>query len=201
MRLLVATMNPGKLREFRELLAGLAVELVSLADVQLHVQGDETGESYADNALLKARECCRLSGLCTLADDSGLEVDALGGRPGIRSARYGGPELSDGDRVALLLTELNGVAWEQRTAHFRAAIAIACPDGRSWVVEGYCDGFISKQMVGEKGFGYDPVFFLPALQATMAQLSEDEKNKISHRAEAMRKARSLLDKELTRSQE
>ncbi|TAK37129.1 MAG: XTP/dITP diphosphatase [Chloroflexota bacterium] len=195
MKLLVATKNPGKLKEFRELLAGLPVELTSLAELHLDVEVAETGDSYAENALQKARECCRVSGFCTLADDSGLEVDALGGRPGIRSARYGGSGLSDSDRVTLLLSELESTAQEQRTAHFRAAIAIVCQDSRSWVVEGQCDGVISRQPIGENGFGYDPIFYLPDRQLTMAQLPEDEKNRISHRAQAARKARALLAKE------
>lgn len=190
MRLLVATHNPGKIREYRALLALLAVPLSFPADLALEVRVVETGATYAENAALKARAYAQASGLLTLADDSGLEVDALGGAPGIRSARYVLGD--DADRVAALLKALADVPWERRTARFRCVIAIALPGGEVRLAEGVCEGVIGFKSAGSGGFGYDPVFYLPEHGCTMAQLSEEEKNKISHRARATQTAIPIL---------
>lgn len=192
MRLLIATHNHGKMREYRQLLESLPCELVSLDDVGIADDVPETGETYADNALLKARAYARRSGLLTLADDSGLEVDALDGAPGALSARFAGPRATDADRVSYLLDKLRDVPATQRTARFRCVIALVWPSGREELVEGTCEGRIAEEPRGENGFGYDPVFLVAADTRTMAELTAAEKNTISHRARAAAKARALL---------
>lgn len=185
-KLLVATHNPGKVREFADLLSDLEVSWLSLTDADITMEVAETGSSLAENAALKARAYARVSGLLTLADDTGLEVDALGGEPGIYPARYGGPGLTPKQRYELLLARLEGVATEERAARFRCAIALAWDDEVLAVVEGTCEGLIAETPLGEHGFGYDPIFFLPALGRTMAQLMPAEKHAVSHRGKAVR---------------
>ena len=202
-RLLVATRNAGKLRELRELLAGVPYELASLDDVGVEEDVEETGATFEENAVLKATTYCRLSGLMTLADDSGLEVDALEGEPGVHSARYAGEGASDGDRIALLLRNLRErpTPW---TARFRCVIAIASPRleqqrGNSESVrtfDGRCEGEILGEPRGDNGFGYDPVFFIPELGKTMAELTEGGKNGISHRSAAAALASDALSRGL-----
>ena len=193
-------------------------ELVSLDDLGVPDEVEETGATFAENATLKARAYCGLGGLLTLADDSGLEVDSLDGEPGVFSSRYGGdPSISDQDRVSLLLHNLDGVPWEQRTARFRCVIAIATPlssllvdppippltgeglegvtqgdRGDLTLVAGSVAGMIQYEPLGYEGFGYDPVFYLPSYSLTMAQISLEEKNRISHRAGAAGKAAGVL---------
>ncbi|MFQ5859973.1 MAG: RdgB/HAM1 family non-canonical purine NTP pyrophosphatase [Dehalococcoidia bacterium] len=191
-KLLLATRNPGKARELRQLLSGVPFHLVSLEETGVQEEVEETGDSFEENATLKGRFYARLSGLLTLAEDSGLEVDALAGGPGVHSARYGGPGLSDGDRVRLLLQKLEGVSEERRGACFRCAIAIAWPSGEVRLAEGELRGRIAFEAQGGGGFGYDPVFYLPELGRTNAQLSLEEKNRLSHRGQAARKAAALL---------
>lgn len=190
MQLLVATQNAGKVREFRLLLAPLKARLGFPSELGLQVEVSEDGTTYADNARQKALTYARASGLLTLADDSGLEVDALDGAPGIHSARY--TPGHDADRVAALLAQLHGVPWEQRTARFRCVIAIATPNGELYSAEGVCAGLIAFEPAGEGGFGYDPVFYLPEYGCTMAQLEQAEKNRISHRAQAVEAALPTL---------
>lgn len=191
-RLLLATNNEGKIAEYRQLLADCGWELVTPRQIGLSLDVEETGTSYEENATLKALRFAVASGLYALADDSGLEVDALGGGPGPRSARYGGAGLSDMERVRLLLDELAGVPDERRTARFRAVIAIAAPDGTVRLCEGSVEGRIARQPQGENGFGYDPVFFLPDRGCTVAQLPPQVKNTISHRGVAARHACAVL---------
>src|SRR3989304_630189 len=191
-KLLLATNNPGKAAEFRQLLEGCGWEIVTPAELGLTLEIEETGQTYTENATMKAVEYAKASGLVTLADDSGLEVDALGGRPGPLSARYAGPDRTDEERVRALIEELAGVPDEQRTARFRAVIAIAEPGGRVELVEGTVEGRIAHEPRGENGFGYDPVFLLPERGRTAAELPSDEKNAVSHRGVAARKARALL---------
>jgi XTP/dITP diphosphohydrolase len=186
-KLLIATHNLGKLKEFAEFFMGTPFELVSLSDLGIDLDVDETGTTYAENATLKATTYAGLSGLSTLADDSGLEVDGLGGEPGVRSARYAGEDASDDDRIAFLLQKLNNVAREQWTARFRCVIALAWPDSPIELYEGQCEGIITDRPRGAKGFGYDPLFYLPELGKTMAELPFDEKNRISHRGRAAMK--------------
>ena len=267
-KLLIATHNPGKVREFRALLGGVPFELVSLNDAAITEEIEETGDTFEENARLKACGYAALSGLTTLADDSGLEVDALDGQPGVRSARYGeetvdkdaSRKLSDQDRVTLLLRNLDGVRWDRRTARFRCVIAVANPpsschsdahtsshsdthspchsdthspchsekrsDEESKMPrpqhitvaqdhtpiavppsshdqfpasevtfsEGSVEGVIQYEPMGKNGFGYDPVFYLPSYGLTMAQLPLEEKNRISHRAQAALKTMELLQR-------
>ena len=192
MDVLLATRNSGKLREIRDLLRDLPVSLFSLADRGIAVDIPETGATFYDNARLKADGYCRLSGLTTMADDSGLEVNALNGEPGVRSARWAVDGASDSDRIALLLERLRGVPAEQRGARFRCVIAIVTPDGRAFSTEGTLPGTIAEAPRGAHGFGYDPVLLLPEVGLTVAELSPEEKNRISHRARAVLAARPIL---------
>jgi XTP/dITP diphosphohydrolase len=192
-RLLVATTNPGKLAEYRELLADLPVELIYLRDVGITEEVPETGATFEANARLKAEEYARRSGLITLADDSGLEVAALNGEPGVYSARYGGESTADG-RNRLLLQKLEGVPFHERMARFVCVIAIAAPNGRIETAAGTVAGVIESAPRGDNGFGYDPVFFLLDRGLTMAELTDQEKNRISHRAVALDYARPILER-------
>ena len=196
-KLLVATGNPGKMREVSHILKGLPFRVLSLQDLGMSMTVEETGATFAENAILKASAYCASAGLLTMADDSGLVVDALDGRPGVLSARYGGEGLSDPQRVELLLRELEDVPWEKRTARFRCVIALAWPDGQVETVEGVVEGVIQYEPEGCNGFGYDPIFHLPERGCTTAQLSTSEKNRISHRGQAVRKAAELLMKTRT----
>jgi XTP/dITP diphosphohydrolase len=196
MRLLIATRNRGKKAEYAELLAGLDLELVSLADLGIEHEVPEQGATFAENALAKARAYAALSGLVALADDSGLEVDALGGAPGVFSARYAGEDASDEDRYRRLLAEMEGIPEGQRSARFRCVIAIVWPDGRERTAAGSCEGCIALAPRGEHGFGYDPVFYVPEYVCTMAELAPEVKNRISHRARAAQAARPLLVEDL-----
>jgi len=192
MRLLVATNNPGKIREYDDLLAGLRLDLCGLAEVGLDAEVEETGQTFAENALLKALAYGRASRLLTLADDSGLEVEVLGGAPGVYSARYAGKGASDADRYRKLLAALEGVPWEKRAAQFQCVIALAWSDGRIETFEGQCDGVIAFEPRGTNGFGFDPVFYMPEHGCTMAELPTEVKNRVSHRARAAALARERL---------
>ncbi len=194
MRLLIATHNRGKLKEYREIFADLPLELVTLDDVGMRDDVDETGATFAENARLKAMQFARQSNLLTLADDSGLEVDALGGEPGVRSKRYAGENATDAERIAFLLEKLREVPRAERAARFRCAICIAMPNGTLYETAGACEGEIIFAPRGTNGFGYDPIFLFPDRGVTMAELSDEEKNKISHRANAASKARAVLQK-------
>ena len=197
-RLLIATRNPGKLREYEQLLAGLPLSLTYLSREGITQEVEETGETFAENAIRKAQEYARVSGLLTLADDSGLEVDALGGEPGVHSARYAGPGADDEDRYQLLLEKMQDVPWEKRGARFRCVIAIADPEGETYNAEGACEGMIAVAPQGDYGFGYDPVFYLPEHDRTMAELPPEVKNRISHRARAVQEMRGTLERILRR---
>jgi XTP/dITP diphosphohydrolase len=189
-RLVLATANAGKVREFRRLLAGLGYTLRSLADtdgVELPPEGEV---SYAANALGKARAVAAATAAVALGDDSGLEVDALAGRPGIASARYGGPGLTDAERVTRLLAELGPVA--ARTARFRCALALVAPWGEEAELEGVVEGVLTDAPRGSQGFGYDPIFLVPPLGRTFGELSDADKDGLSHRARAVAAARPIL---------
>lgn len=196
MRLLIATHNRGKLIEYQELLAGLPVELVTLDDVGIHEDVEENGTTFVENARIKALAYARQSDLMTLADDSGLEVDALGGEPGVYSKRYAGEHANDADRITFLLYKLRDVPVEARSARFRCAIAIASPRGELWETSGTCEGDILFEPRGSSGFGYDPIFYFPRRGKTMAELPPAEKNKISHRARAAERAYKILEQTL-----
>ena len=191
-KLLIATNNSGKVKEYADLLNDLPVRLTTPAQEGLSLEVDETGDTFAENAILKARAYAEASGLLTLADDSGLEVDALDGVPGIRSARYAGEGASDEDRYRLLLRYLAGVPEKERTARFRCVVAVATPEGEVHTAAGRCEGLIGFEPRGRHGFGYDPVFYLPDRSQTMAELSAEVKNRISHRARALQAALPTL---------
>jgi XTP/dITP diphosphohydrolase len=193
-KLLLATNNKAKVREYKSLLQGIPYEIMTLAEQGIATAVDEVGGSLEENARLKATVLAAESKLLSLADDSGLEVDALGGEPGPLSARYAGEGASDIERIDYLLARLRDVPTEKRTARFRCVIAIAEPDGEVQLVSGECHGVITMEPRGNNGFGYDPVFYLPELGKTMAELPLEEKNKISHRGQAAREARELLIK-------
>jgi XTP/dITP diphosphohydrolase len=190
--LLLATTNPGKLREYREIFAELPFRLTTLDEQGIDLDVEETGATFAENALLKARAYAQASGLLTLADDSGLEIDALGGDPGVRSARWPTVDTPYPERFKLIFERLANLPPEQRTARFRCVIALARPDGWHELVEGVVEGIIADAPRGANGFGYDPIFYLPALGSTTAELSPEEKHRISHRGRAARAARDVL---------
>ena len=192
-RLLIATSNPGKVLELSALLEGLDRRVLGLRDLpQAPPPVEETGTTFADNARLKAVYYRDQTGLIALADDSGLEVDALDGRPGVYSARYGGEGLSSAGQIALLLDELKEVPEERRTARFVCCLAIAGP-GWTRLFEGRCEGLIARAPRGEGGFGYDPIFFDPELGCTFAELTGAEKAARSHRGKALRQARRFIE--------
>ncbi len=192
-RLVVATANAGKLREFQALLADLPYDLTSLAALGVAAPA-ETGASFVENALLKARHAACLTGLAAIADDSGLEVDALGGAPGIYSARYAGDAASDAANNAKLIVELTGVPFERRTARYRCALVFVqhAADPAPLIAEGVWDGLLLDAPRGMGGFGYDPYFWLPELRLTAAELDPEVKNRSSHRGQAFRKLRDAL---------
>ena len=190
-KLLIATHNAGKLAELRDLLSDAPYTLVSLSDVGIELDVDETGHTLEENAALKATTYAQLAGILTLADDSGLEVDALDGAPGVHSARYAGPSATDADRISKLLDNIapHPQPW---TARFRCVIAIATPGGEVELYGGACEGVIISRPRGDNGFGYDPAFYMPEQNRTMAELTDAEKNALSHRAIATRKAALAL---------
>ena len=197
-KLLVATGNPNKACELADLLSGVPFEIVSLRDLGLPTEIDEPADTFEGNAVIKAEAYSQMSGMLTLADDSGLEIDALNGEPGVHSKRFAGEDATDGDRVRIVLQKLEGVPWEQRTAQYRCVIAVAELGVNTVTCESVCSGIIGHELRGSGGFGYDPVFYLPEYDQTVAELPLKEKNKISHRAKAAKQAIVLL-KERTNS--
>ena len=195
-KFVLATHNPGKLAEMKTILSGLGVEAVSPAEAGVEVDVEETGTTFAENAMLKAKAVCAAAGLPAIADDSGLCVNALNGGPGVYSARYGGEGLDDAGRRRLLLQNLRGQT--TRAAHFTCAVACAFPNGDTLEAEGRCDGAIAFAPLGEGGFGYDPVFLIPEKGKTFGQIGPEEKSKISHRGKALaaftEKLRAYLSK-------
>jgi len=190
--LLLATTNQHKLEEYRAILSDVPFRLLSITDVQLGLDVKETGTTFAENAELKALAYAQAADLLSLADDSGLEIDALGGAPGVYSARFAGSDASYEERFRLILERLKGLPVEQRTARFRCAITLAEPSGYYRTVEGVLEGVIADAPRGENGFGYDPIFLVPELGKTIAELMPDQKNRISHRGRAAQLARALL---------
>lgn len=191
-RVVVATQNAGKVREFAALLAGTGWALVTAREAGVETLPAETGTTFAENAALKARAVAAATGLPALADDSGLVVDALGGAPGVYSARYGGPGLTDADRTRRLLEALRDIPDDRRTARFVAVLALAHPDGTLRTAEGVMEGRIARAPRGEHGFGYDPIFIATGETRTTAEMPEAEKNRISHRARAVLALRAAL---------
>ena len=183
MKFVLATNNQGKLKEMAAILGELGVEVVGPKELGISMEVEETGTTFAENAMLKAKAVCAAAGVPAIADDSGLCVDALNGAPGVYSARYGGEGLDDRGRYMLLLQNLRGQT--TRAAHFACAIACAFPNGDELTAEGICPGTIAFAPMGEGGFGYDPVFFVPEFRKTFGQLTAEEKNEISHRGKAL----------------
>lgn len=191
--LLLATTNDHKLNEFRAIFRELPFDLLSLRDVQLDMDVEETGTTFAENATLKARAYAQAANMLALADDSGLEIDALGGAPGIYSARFAGRETPYAERFRIILERLQDIPPARRTARFRCAIALAEPSGYTRVIEGIIEGLIAEEPRGENGFGYDPIFLVPEFGKTTAEMTPEEKNRISHRGRAAEAARRLLE--------
>ena len=188
----IATNNAHKLHEIRDILENDRRRFISMKEANIATDPEENGNTFEENALIKARAACKASGLPALADDSGLEVDFLNGEPGIRSARY--CEGSDADRVVYLLKKLEGVPAQQRGAQFVSAIACVYPDGTEFAVRGICRGVILTENRGEGGFGYDPVFFVPEEGETFASMPQARKNAISHRANSLKITKEELEK-------
>ncbi|WP_027409509.1 XTP/dITP diphosphatase [Anoxybacteroides tepidamans] len=184
---IIATKNAGKAKEFQALLGKRGVEIKTLLDFPDCPDIEETGSTFAENARLKAETIASNFQRAVIADDSGLSVDALNGKPGVYSARYAGEEKNDQANIAKVLKEMEGIPFEKRTARFHCALAVAIPGKPTMVVEGTCEGYITDAPKGENGFGYDPIFFVPQKEKTMAELTKEEKNKISHRADALAK--------------
>lgn len=183
MKFVLASQNKNKLEEMQSILSAHGIEVILQSELGLHVEVEETGETFAENALLKAKAVMEASGLPAIADDSGVCADALNGAPGVYSARYGGPDLDDAARYRLLLNSMRGAS--TRTAHFTSAIACIFPNGDTIEAEGICPGTIAFAPQGTGGFGYDPIFFLPELRKTYAQLTPEEKALVSHRGKAL----------------
>lgn len=194
--IILATNNKSKVKEISEMMSGSDITFVSLADAGINVEVEETGTTFEENALLKAREICKLSGKPTISDDSGLEIDALDGAPGIYSSRFMGEDTSYDIKNNALIEKLENVADPDRTARFRCCMALVLPDGREFVTEGAMEGIIAREPKGINGFGYDPILFIPEYNRTSAELSSEEKNNISHRGEALRKMFEVIKKEL-----
>ena len=195
-RILFATGNQGKMKEVREILADLGVEVISMREAGVSAEIVEDGETFEENAVIKARTIMELTGEVTLADDSGLEIDALGGEPGVYSARYMGEDTSYHIKNNDLIRRLSQVPRQQRTARFVCSIAAAFPDGEIITTDGVIEGLIGYEEAGENGFGYDPIFVVPQLGCTTAQLSDEQKNEISHRGKALRKMKEELRKRM-----
>jgi XTP/dITP diphosphohydrolase len=192
MKILLATQNHGKVRELQELLADEDIEVLSLMDIPDWEDVEENGETFADNAALKARAAVLRTGMIALADDSGLEVDVLDGAPGVHSARFAGEPKDDERNNDKLLQLLESIPDDKRMARFRCALVIATPDGEEYLTEGTVEGRILRQRRGKGGFGYDPLFFVSEFARTMAELNLAQKNKISHRSQAFHKVIPIL---------
>lgn len=195
MKMIAATNNSHKLEEIREILKDKGIEAKSLADVGLDIEIEENGDTFIDNALIKAREVCRLTGEAAIADDSGLEVEALNGQPGVKSARYSGETGADKDAKnnEKLKKAMQQIPEGKRGARFCSAIAAVFPDGKEITAEGYIYGKIGYEEKGEGGFGYDPLFIIDGYDKTMAEIDSSEKNNISHRANALKKFVKMLE--------
>ena len=197
MKVVLASHNPHKLIEMKAILARYDLELVLQSELGVDIDVEETGTTFEENSLLKAKAVMEATGLPAIADDSGICVDVLGGQPGIYSARYGGDLCPDDEaRMYYLLENLRGVRSEERTARYVCVMTLIWPDGRTLVAQGTCEGLITFEPRGEGGFGYDPIFYCPSQGCTFAQLPADRKNQISHRANALNRLCALLEENL-----
>lgn len=193
-QILLATRNQGKVREIRELVKGLRVEFLCLEDVPPVPDVAEDGTTFEENALKKAREIAESSGMATLADDSGLCIDALDGRPGVHSARYAGEHATDEEKCARILNEMRNVQEDRRSARFICVLALATPDGEEMLFRGVCEGRITSELRGTEGFGYDPIFYFEQAGCTFAEMDRESKNDVSHRGRALREFAAYLEK-------
>lgn len=191
-KIILASNNNGKIKEFREIFKNMDIELVPMKEAGIDVDIEENGETFEENSLIKARTVCKLSGCITIADDSGLEVDYLGGQPGVYSARFMGHDTSYDIKNKAIIDKLKGVSGKDRSARFVAVIAAVFPDGRELVTRGTMEGIIGQEPLGENGFGYDPILFIPEYNKSSAELAPEEKNKISHRGKALEKMKAAL---------
>ena len=191
-KFIVATKNKGKLNEIKEILSDFDYEVLSMTDLGINKEIEETGSTFEENALIKAKAVWNLTGETVMADDSGLEVDALNGAPGIYSSRFAGPNATDEERNKKLLALLEEVPFEKRKARFVCAIAVVYPDGSDFVVRGTCDGYIAFKPEGNNGFGYDPLFYVPEFGMTTAQMDPKKKHSISHRGKALQEMINML---------
>lgn len=191
-KIVFATTNEGKVKEIKEILEGFPVEVVSMKEMNITTDVEENGNTFEENSLIKAREISKLTGLPALADDSGLEVDYLNGEPGIYSARYLGRDTDYNYKNNYIIDRLKEAEDKERSARFICVISLVLPDGREFVKKGVMEGRIGYEIKGENGFGYDPIFYLPEYGKTSAELSSDEKNKISHRGKALRAMKEVI---------
>ena len=191
-KIVFATTNEGKVKEIKEILAGFPIEVVSMKEMNITADVEENGATFEENSLIKAREVSKLTGLPAMADDSGLEVDYLNGEPGIYSARYLGRDTDYNYKNNYIIEKLKNAKDEERSARFVCVISLVLPDGREFIKKGVMEGRIAYEIKGENGFGYDPVFYLPEYGMTSAELSGEEKNKISHRGKALRAMKELI---------
>ena len=191
-KIVFATTNEGKVKEIKEILAGFPIEVVSMKEMNITADIEENGATFEENSLIKAREVSKLTGLPAMADDSGLEVDYLNGEPGIYSARYLGRDTDYNYKNNYIIEKLKNVKDEERSARFVCVISLVLPDGREFIKKGVMEGRIAYEIKGENGFGYDPVFYLPEYGMTSAELSGEEKNKISHRGKALGAMKELI---------
>lgn len=189
---LIATNNLGKKKDFEALFNPLGIEVLTLNDLDTPIDVEETGKTFEENAILKAETVAKLLGKTVIADDSGLEIDALDGAPGVYSARYAGNNSTDDENIDKALKALQGVEEANRTARFRCVLAVAGPDRETIIFTGSCEGIITSQRQGENGFGYDPIFYVPIKKQTMAELTAIEKSEISHRGAALEKLQAAL---------
>lgn len=193
-KVIIATQNLGKAKDFEALLRPFGYEVLTLRDVAEDVDVEEIGTTFEENAILKAETIANMLNTTVIADDSGLEIDALGGEPGVYSARYAGGEKSDSANIDKVLAKLEGIPEEKRTARFRCVLAVASPGKETKTFHGTCEGYILEERFGENGFGYDPIFWVPAEGRTMAEMKPHEKAAISHRGNALRKLQISLSK-------
>lgn len=198
---IIATKNPGKAREFENVFSPRGIAVKTLLDFPEFPEVEETGSTFEENAILKAEAVSNALNKMVIGDDSGLMIDALEGRPGIYSARYAGELKNDNNNIDKVLSELKGIPEEKRTAKFYCTLAVAVPGQETFTVSGTCEGRILEERRGTNGFGYDPIFFVPEKGVAMAELTSDEKNKISHRANALKKLDEVLDSHIERAEQ
>lgn len=195
-KILIGTTNEGKVNDFKQLLENEQIQVLSLRDLDNAIDVEETGTTFAENAILKAETLSRYYNQIVIADDSGLEIEALNGKPGVYSARYAGEHKSDEDNINKVLSEMEGIPFHNRKAAFVCVLALAVPGQETKIFEGKCDGYITEKPKGNNGFGYDPIFYVLEKEKTMAELSLEEKNELSHRKRAIDKLKEYWEQEM-----